>query len=278
MSEVINRHEVRVVGMSRSGNHAILNWIYLQAEGSRCFLNCVEPKTNPFTSARPMDDGQSVWTSNEDLDLAEEAAGRLSPKDWLIYSYEDCFLGMVTHADFENHREAYLGRSAQRTDVLILRDPFNLFASRLRAQYDRVTPATAVRIWKQHANEYLGRRRYLPRHRVAISFNRWADDADYRRELAQQLQLRFTDAGFEEVTPTGGGSSFDGRKFSGRASRMKVLERWKKCADDEQYLSTLDPEMLSLSRSIFGEIPGTEAIVDRVINGSTNESSAIEPA
>jgi hypothetical protein len=46
-----NRNEWRAVGMSRSGNHAIIQWLLAQAKGRTCFLNCTEPKNNPF--ARP---------------------------------------------------------------------------------------------------------------------------------------------------------------------------------------------------------------------------------
>jgi hypothetical protein len=50
----LNRVEIRVIGMSRSGNHAIIDWVLSQARGRMCFLNCAEPGTNPFRSARPV--------------------------------------------------------------------------------------------------------------------------------------------------------------------------------------------------------------------------------
>src|SRR5690606_16318203 len=111
--------------------------------------------------------------------------------------------------------------------------------SRLKASYAEVTPATAARIWKQHAREFCGRRRYLPAGRIALSYNRWVTDRDYRRQIAGELGLQFTDAGFEEVSATGGGSSFDGVKYNGRASGMKVLERWKVHAGNREYLAQL---------------------------------------
>ena len=42
--------ELRVFGLRRSGNHAVINWIFQNSGGSVCFLNCVRPKhhLNPF--------------------------------------------------------------------------------------------------------------------------------------------------------------------------------------------------------------------------------------
>ena len=51
----------------------------------------------------------------------------------LIYSYEDFPLDQVASDKFEHNHDLYLGKSAIRYDLLIIRDPFNLFASRLKA-------------------------------------------------------------------------------------------------------------------------------------------------
>jgi hypothetical protein len=250
----VNARELRIVGMSRSGNHAIINWILQQADGRTCFLNCCEPKTHPFRSARPAADGKCVEASEPSFDLAAEREGRFSAKDWLLYSYEDCFLGMVNHPLFERYHDEWVGASAHRRDVLILRDPFNLFASRIaHAGMTRET-STHKRIWLQHAREFLGLRHYLPKTRLAVSYNRWTVDRAYRRSIAEALGLRFTDRGYSTVAATAGGSTFDGMRYDGRAAQMKVLERWKRFAGDRLYRSLFDEEMIGLSREIFGDV------------------------
>ena len=55
----VNENEIRVVGMSRSGNHAIINWILQGIRGPYCFLNCAEAGHNPFAWARPLKPGQN---------------------------------------------------------------------------------------------------------------------------------------------------------------------------------------------------------------------------
>ena len=260
--DVVNQHELRITGMSRSGNHAIIGWIIRQLSGRSCFLNCAEPKTNPFRTARPLSPSDpNPYRASYDLDLAAEQAGRLSPKDYLLHSYEDAFLGMVRSRAFEDEHDRWVGPSARRTDVLILRDPFNLFASRRRLRYTFVSDRTARRIWKQHAREFTGSPRYLGRNRVLISYNRWCRDRRYRRAVAGQLGLRFTDAGARDVPCCHGGSSFDGARYDGRAHEMDTLGRWRHFADDPDYLTLLDDlDLLALAEAAFGRIPGTERL------------------
>jgi hypothetical protein len=258
----VNRRELRVIGMSRSGNHAIINWILRQSVGHSCHLNCAEGKTNPFLSARPLHSGLCYETNAREFDWAEEQAGRFTQKDLLIHSYEDSFLGYVCHPIFEQHHDEWVGRSLQRHDLLILRDPFNLFASRQRAGalLEGVAPATALRIWKQHAREYLGETRYLKQPKILVNYNRWATERVYRAQLAAQLGLTFTDAGVNSVAGTAGGSSFDGARFDGSAHNMKVLERWKVYQNDLTYRQRLQADWLDYTARIFGPLPGVEAL------------------
>lgn len=255
MPEIINRNEWRIIGLSRSGNHAVINWLLAHLEGRFCFLNCVEPKHNPFECARPMGSGALYQINYDQFDLQAEQQGVHSPKDYLLYSYEDCFLGLLRHAPSEVCHDRWVGPSGQRRDLLILRDPFNLFASRIHFGLDQIPHHRALGIWKQHARDALGIRRYLPASRLWISYNRWVTSERYRREIAGQLGLSFTDAAIDEVADTAGGSSFDGLKHHRNASKMKVLERWREFADDEDYWRLFDEETIRLSTALFGPPP-----------------------
>lgn len=266
--EAVNANEFRVIGMSRSGNHAIIDWMLARMAGRTCFLNCVEPRLNPFLSARPIQGDRCHWASYPDFDLDREQAGQFSRKDNLVYSYEDCFLRSVTCSDFERRHDACVGASARRVNVLILRDPYNLFASRLKSGlysggewgYHTISLPGAARIWKQHAREFLGERNHLAPNRVLVSYNRWTLDPAYRADLAERLGLRPGGDGLADVPATGGGSSFDGLNFHGRAADMKVFERWKHFAHDPAYRRIFDPEMRRLAERIFGSLPGIEEL------------------
>lgn len=250
--EAVNGLELRVIGMSRSGNHCLVDWILEQAGGRYCFLNCAEGKSNPFETARPLDDGRRALSNIPDFDLEAERSGRFAPKDLLLHSYEDSFLGHACSAAFETRHDPWVGRSRRRLDLLVLRDPFNLFASRRRLGCE-LPRATALRMWKQHARAALAGSRQPRRPWLAVAYNRWVGSADYRRGLAARLGLRFSDRGRRQVGRCGGGSSFDGLAYDGRAERMPVLDRWRRYAEDPDYLALFDEELRELSRRLFGE-------------------------
>lgn len=263
-NEYTQQREIRFTGLSRSGNHAIINWVINQLEGSYCFLNCTEPKHNPFLTARPLNKAGDVLQTNlANFDLQAEQKGNFSRKKHLLYSHEDCFLGPLQHKTFRENHDLWMGKSATFNDVLILRDPFNLFASRKKSglmtghyTHHGVRPISISilkRIYKQHAREFLGEKNLL-KNKIVINYNRWTSSLEYRQQLAQQLEVPFTDSGFETVAAVAGGSSFDGTQLSGKASSMKLHSRWERYADNENFWELFDDEIMELSVKIFGPI------------------------
>lgn len=249
----VNETEIRVVGMSRSGNHAIINWILAQAPGRTCFLNCAEPGWNPFVSARPRTPELPGWRAlYEGFDVEAERAGRLSRKDLLVHSYEDAFLGPFAKAENEARHDEWVGGSARRVDLLILRDPRNLFASRLASGYGWLDDRLVTRVWSQHAREFLGLRRKLRQERLTVSYNEWVASPEYRRAVAEALGLEFDDRAAHKVPAAAGGSSFDGTAYDGRAEQMPVLRRWHRFAGDPRFERMLTPDVRDLSDRIFG--------------------------
>jgi hypothetical protein len=196
-----------------------------------------------------------------------------------MYSYEDDFLDNIFTDCFERNHDRWVGKSENRFDVLLLRDPYNLFASRMKRESDNNDNRysllavdereTLIRLWKQYAREFLGETNYLRFNKTVISFNRWVSDQEYRRELAGRFGFEFSDATMEEVVPVGGGSSFDGARKHQSASEMKVLERWQHFRDVPAFRSLFeDPEIAQLSQAIFGEIPGVREWLDSIGRGA----------
>ena len=90
---------------------------------------------------------------------------------------------------------------------------------------------------------------------MCINFNAWFVSQDYRKNLSKSLGLKFNDKGLNIVPETGEGSSFDHRKFDGKAQKMKILDRWKVLKDKSGFRSLFrDPEIWKLSEKIFGKI------------------------
>lgn len=247
-----NRNEICVAALQRSGHHAIINWIVANSAGPACFLNDCRPKLNPF------------------LTCAEDEGIELAAKNLLIYNYEDRELGELFTLEFMDNRTRWFGKSERSIHVLVMRDPFNNFASKYRWAVNgtKWTPETEwitralPGLWKSYAKEFVGLTNFMPAPKVFLNYNRWFTDDKYRDEMASRLELVSTDQGLSEVAkwgPNTWGDSFDNMDFDGRALEMKVLERWRCFADDPVFKDLFrDSELLSLSEKIFGAIPGTD--------------------
>jgi hypothetical protein len=306
--------ELRVFGLQRSGNHAIIEWILDQHVGKRtCFLNNVgHGGQDPFTTTRQV--ALAGFGSNSDIE-----AVRRAHKDLLIYSYEDDLSRMrqgatltdaIYDQNFEAQRIRYVGESAHRINMIVLRDPFNFFASRLK-KLDALTGTKDLdaikESWKLLAKRALRMGRDLSGEEFWVSYNDWVSDETYRRRLSTRLFGQFSDASLGYVSGHGGGSSFDsdhGRislrvirrkwrrlldpkvyRHAGRYLRrlmakdgrnMKVLERWQEMRGQVLYRSLFrDGELLELSERLFGSLPGAREFVKACM--AENEGHTARP-
>lgn len=247
----INQASIRFCGIQRSGNHALINWIIAQEERPTCFVNGAFPGISPWEKSWGISYPHFPYWP-----LDRDASGALVQKGLVVYSYENRSLLQV-ETD-KPHVSKYIGRSLEDRAVVILRDPYNTFASWLK----RDTPVTPdiVSLWKAYAQEFLGRTQVLSQPKMFINFNAWFANASYRQQLACQLGLTFTDKGIGDVSHHGGGSSFDGQDLRGQAKRMGVLTRFHAYRDNPafQAIFASDPDLQQLSDEIFG--PLTDAI------------------
>lgn len=251
LTQTVNQTEIRFIGLRRSGNHAILSWIMKQLPQKPYFLNNVAAGMSPLRFYH--------WHF-PDKGYRGEAWGNFSKKDCLIHSYEDYSLREISNRYSHLRHDFWVGKTARSYDVLVLRDPFNLLASRLKKQYmDVKTPgASVVSLWLEHAKEYVGESSILRNTKVTINYNAWCKSLEYRQEISKNLNLTFSDAGFGYVSSYGGGSSFDGQSFQGDANKMDIENRWRAFQADEAFCTLVqNDELLHYSNLIFGEIPGT---------------------
>jgi hypothetical protein len=264
--KIINQKEIRFLGLSRSGNHAVIDWILSQCKGRSFFLDSIKIyDTNPYL-------GLGYFTT----DILRECAN-LSVKDCLVYSYENIELKNLFSENFEKKHDEYLGRTLKRFDVLLLRDAFNFFASSIVGAYADHIPwrkkhtynslrdqaENNKRLWKMYAREYLGETNYLQHNKVVISYNQWFASKKYRQELAKKLSLKFSDKSLDTVSMV---STFDKNMVRGKpgAKKLKVLERWKELVSSQLYRDIFaDQELVDLSNKIFGKIPGTEVLFSK---------------
>ncbi|MEZ5571389.1 MAG: hypothetical protein R3E64_05130 [Halioglobus sp.] len=308
----VNELELRVYGLMRSGNHAIIEWLLSLYLGEKtCFLNNVDHGLcDPFATAR------KVVISGFEHDTDPQAT-RLQDKRVLIYSYEDrkqlqktgtSFLDSVFDANFERRREEFLGHSQCARDVLILRDPFNCLASRITMIRNRGAQGGMKNLqaiadnWKALARRAQQIRDGNANGEIVILFNTWISSREYRQRIAADLGGHYTETSMRSVSTFGGGSSFTpGQKKrdtaagkqgspSGLLSRQRLREwyhhalariaphryqatmltrRWRVLRGSTAFRQLFrDPEILSLSEELFGEIPGTRKFVKDVMSQS----------
>ena len=236
--------EFRLIGDRQGGQHAVSYWLFHQFNGVLHWKNNAGQKHNLLEiSGFPSMSGFTKWSDNTVKRFVAIAA-----------NYEDKTLKDVRGYFYPQY-------SKERYDIIILRDPYNLFASRIH-NWRTNSPARLgqfsrkLEIWKQKAKEVINKECYF------IDFGKWFVDRGYREHILSWFPegvFIFTDEGKEDMSnyprESVGISSFDGRKFDGKASQMDLLHRYKKMIDDPLMKKVfVNDEVRGLSEQIFGKV------------------------
>ena len=244
---IVNNKIIQFCGLQRSGNHAVINWIIGQEFSKTCFINGVFPGANPWLKNWGVSyPNYPYWPKDRDV------RGAFVSKDIVICSYENREIEKISRDS--DLLPKYFGNSRESYSLIILRDPYNTFASWFQKNWT-VTPEI-IKLWKSYAYEFIGVTNYLKSPKISVSFNKWFLDQSYRQRLAESLGLRFTDRNLNSVSFHGGGSSFDEESLNKKAQEMNILNRFHNYLGDAIFLQIFenDPELGKLSKDIFGSI------------------------
>ncbi len=206
--------KICMLGIRRSGNSPIRNWINEQ-----------------FPS--------SIQVINAPANVLEDVS-QFGDKD-LVISFEELAPNFLDSLECDHK-------------ALILRDPFNLFATRTK-HYDALSSKKrwinpmVTDLWSMYADVFLGKHEGI----ICISYNKFVTDAKYRKWLSKKLGGTFGDLSLSYVDDNGQGSSFDGVDFDGRAAEMPVLSRWEHYAGVPAFVDLFTPEIIEKSGKLFGE-------------------------
>ena len=231
-----NNRSIQAFSLKRSGHHAILNWLMSISNKPYCHYN----------NCRIVDDELYCYQVQRSSRIF-----RGTP----VLSFEDKELKPLACSDIvKNFKKR----------ILILRDPYNTFASRIRAKSNSEQSIwnkmwsnyLDKNLWKTYAKEFAGDTNYLG-DCIKINYNSWFTSKEYRDEISKPFG-KSSDKQLNYIPPYGDGSSFDGLSLQNNAQNMKVISRWESFIDDKEFKEHIinDDEIKTLSKRIFNfEIP-----------------------
>ena len=246
MSKDVTLYEIRVFGLKRSGNHAIINWILGMIPNNCVFINNLSGFKDPL---KQKIDGRIINRN-------------LKKEDSILYNYEDFNIAQLKNKPLlPNNCILRTQLHRKKFNVMILRDPYNMFASRLKTKKGGgrnivIKNANKIRDrWCIYAKEYLRETNFLGSDKVIVNFNKWFKEEEYRRKLSKVLGLDFSDKNLNIVSKYGSGSSFDNVIFNGNAQSMDILNRWQTITNNKIFKELCNHKKTwQLSKQIYGTI------------------------
>jgi len=235
-----------VFSLSRSGHHAVMNWIAEQYDGPLTFHNhCIKGWEN--NELKPYKGRKKHYTSKNKTRSGD------------MYSIED--FDMSDYHFVQNSKQ--FKEAENKYCIIIVRDLYNLLASCLKSY-----PRTAVKykegivddrgvkkennviLWTKQIQECLGDTNVIDDcKKVFISYNDWFSDKEYRKQICEELDIEFTDSGLQAVPNFGGGSGFDKLRKNNKAQSMDVLNRYKKFLTNGSWI-----DIISSNKSIIADL------------------------
>ncbi len=222
---------INMFGIRRSGNHLIGDWLVGQLPDSTAVGKNVQIDYFYFLHE---------WQKKN--------------------QYLKCFLVQIEEHPIGCVEMAYSEYADAIKKIVILRDPYNLFASRIKHYKIDKAPFFNDKFVTYHWVDYA---RYFLNHPsdvICVSYNHFCKDISYRRSLCAALGRDFNsekDLKFMNQINSrySGGSSFDRAAYDGKGSEMKTLDRWEIYKDDPNYRCLFTDEIKMLSEQIFGFNP-----------------------
>lgn len=234
--------DIYLFGIRRSGNHGFAKWLLGQ------FPHLPVDKSNKDIG---------VWYDDYNHHLGRKAGlvpdENLAPRmdDVRLISYEN-----DTRLIREDEREQLLCKEdgVDKYCFVILRNPLNWYASYSRYQYTPKVPEAHLFELMLQYFEIFHLQKKDPRV-VAVLFDRWVTDPEYRKEIARRITQRPTDRGFGKMETIGVGSSFDGWKYKDKAHKMDLLRRYHHLAAEVREELLRNPRVKRMLDS-FPPLPG----------------------
>ena len=238
------KHDIFSFCLRRSGHTAIMNWIASQVQPSHSFKDCTTINkilTTPVVHIIENDELESKIYRKHGLQHEDRDQRYKYLKDYelTLCAFEDCSGMDFSVGNVRNIVDSYSLVRYPKI-VIVMRDPFNLFASRIWRNRDNLE----VPYNNRAANWFNMQLRQFETQGdfIFVDYFYWVTSKSYRKHLANVLGIPFvTDKFHDKQANPSSFDDFDGEKVKlGFANRfMEFLEK----ANDrqkEEYLKLLE--------------------------------------
>jgi len=244
--------EIHVVGVQRTGQHAVTSWL-IGHFGDVLYKNCMSQLGR--TRGRMAGVEPPYWLFKDGVDEYSNSDVFVPTKDAIILGTEFTVYKVGLNPNIEKDKEALCKENGvdefakRRDNILVIRDPYNQYASVLNWGKNRMLSPTKsfARMWTLMAKECAGETNNI-QDKVVICYDDWFSSMDKRIEIESKLALKRDDSRINTVMKVGHGkswgSSFDGMKSKKEAQKMDVLSRWKTVKDDPRFIALCKNEEL----------------------------------
>ncbi|MCG6885286.1 MAG: hypothetical protein LJE62_16175 [Silicimonas sp.] len=262
------RNNIRVFGMRRSGNHAVIAWLRRNIGAKSIFLNDCQAG-DPFASFQYIELAERRFGTRLRRDgarTARDRAGKLGDSA-VVVSYED----QPPPNSLRGWRRLTTGLDPKITwsNVLIWRSTPNWLASFVPLVMSDKTPRhLGCRGPLEIAQFVVLQGEMLSRKDadtcIPIHYDRWLSDADYRREALDLLGAQCIDNSLGDVSNYGGGSSHGDETVDPK----RLQARWQSVRDEPLYQAIV---RFALSDEWFMSIaeraePGVTDIMQSIVD------------
>ncbi len=294
-----------VFAISRSGHHAITDWIYESLKKNKAFFND-SPLNQPIEKRRKfyLNNRKYYNFKNVKERIATFFASTEGPIQRLVYFRKNNWIPEVKNVfkkystfknvilNFENYNlhtdcekinhciDKVSDNVGEKIAIVIIRNPFNLLASRIMYEKPitreekisgKINLVKFLKLWKIYANFVLRKQQiYGFDKTIMIKYDDWFSSSKTKKNIAQKLHLDKTLLSFEKMSLFGGGSSFDKFRYQGKASKLKTHTRW------HQLISSKNPEFNGKKKQfidLFKKHPEIEKISTKIFGKTFNLKS-----
>lgn len=241
--------------LRRSGHHAVIDALRAQLAQLILFVNDGEVSTHPLSSER----GITLLNWKHAFPTRVEAAlgrigSRLPLRGVLIHNYED----------FQADGPRPPMVTAHPIEVAVVRDPFNLIASRLKwhrsvlSQFESLSESEIGERLVEAFRAQVALADLTTNGDVRlVKYDHWAYAEGGAEEAARAIGVEKPLVRLDQISEFGPGSSFDA--MGGDASKIRTTERWRNFADDATFLgAVIRPEVLEWTERFFPSSSGLE--------------------